>query len=232
VKIKDVINEAGFLNRLGAGIRGAVAGVQASQARRAADPDAAVRNRVRQQNFKQELTQWQNNLNMVAKQGANVKDPATFHKVLQSYVEVHYPNAQVSTDINQVAPTNPKSISDYLFAAYNSEMDSTTPAVATTPDTPQVPNPQEGSVLLVKAANGEQYFKSYKGTWHVKGAVPQEFSVGGTKITNPAQTTELDKLLPQAKLVGIKPDPKDNTGQAFLYDQRKTALLAKRSGKK
>ena len=121
MKIKDVINEAGFLNRLGAGIRGAVAGVQASQARRAADPDAATRNRVRQQNFKQELTQWQNNLNMVAKQGANVKDPATFLKVLQSYVEVHYPNAQVSIDINQVAPTNPKSISDYLFAAYNSE---------------------------------------------------------------------------------------------------------------
>jgi hypothetical protein len=134
VKIKDVINEAGFLNRLGAGIRGAVAGVQASQARRAADPDAATRNRVRQQNFKQELTQWQNNLNMVAKQGANVKDPATFLKVLQSYVEVHYPNAQVSMDINQVAPTNPKSISDYLFAAYNSEMDSTT-AIAPTAST-------------------------------------------------------------------------------------------------
>jgi hypothetical protein len=98
--------------------------------------------------------------------------------------------------------------------------------------TPQVPNPQEGSVLLVTAANGEQYFKSYKGTWHVKGSVPQEFSVGGTKITDPSQITQLDKLLSQAKLIGVKPDPKDNTGQAFLYDQRKTALLAKRSGKK
>ncbi len=136
MKIKDVISEAGFLNKLGAGIRGAVAGVQASQARRAADPDAATRNRVRQQNFKQELTRWQDNLNMVAKQGANVKDPATFHKVLQSYVEVHYPNAQVSMDINQVAPTNPKSISDYLFAAYNSEMDSVTTTTAAPPSGP------------------------------------------------------------------------------------------------
>ena len=116
----------GAVAAAGNGIQGAVAGFQASQAQRAADPDAAVRNRIRQQNFKQELTQWQNNLNMVAKQGANVKDPATFLKVLQSYVEVHYPNAQVSMDINRVAPNNPKSISDYLFAAYNSEMDGAT----------------------------------------------------------------------------------------------------------
>ena len=226
MKIKDVINEAGFLNRLGAGIRGAVAGAQASQARRAADPDAATRNRVRQQNFKQELTQWQNNLNMVAKQGANVKDPATFLKVLQSYVEVHYPNAQVSMDINQVAPTNPKSISDYLFAAYNSEMDSTTTNTTAAPAT-QISNPAEGSVLLVKAANGEQYFKSYSGTWHLKGKTPNDFSVGGTKIVNPAEITALDALLSQAKLVGVKPATNE-PGNAWVYDERKTKLLNKR----
>jgi hypothetical protein len=92
--------------------------------------------------------------------------------------------------------------------------------------------PAEGTVLLVTATNGQQYFKSYNGTWHAKGTIPQEFSVGGTKITNPAEISALDGLLPQAKLVGVKPDPKDNTGQAFLYDQRKTALLAKRRGKK
>jgi hypothetical protein len=96
----------------------------------------------------------------------------------------------------------------------------------------QIPNPQEGSVLLVKAANGEQYFKSYTGTWHLKGTIPQEFSVGGTKITDPAEISVLDGLLSQAKLIGVKPDPKDNTGQAFLYDQRKTALLSRRSAKK
>lgn len=103
--------------------------------------------------------------------------------------------------------------------------------VSTTP-LRQIPNPQEGSVLLIKADNGEQYFKSYTGTWHLKGTIPQEFSVGGTKITNPAEISVLDGLLSQAKLIGVKPDPKDNTGQAFLYDQRKTALLNKRRGVK
>jgi hypothetical protein len=39
-------------------------------------------------------------------------------------------------DINQVAPTNPKSISDYLFAAYNSEMDSVTTTTAAPPSGP------------------------------------------------------------------------------------------------
>jgi hypothetical protein len=96
---------------------------------------------------------------------------------------------------------------------------------------PTPPPPKEGTVQLVQAANGEQYFKAYSGTWHKKGATPADFSVGGTKITKPAEIEALDKLLPTAKLVGVKPDPKYPTGDAWVYDQRKTALLAKRGGK-
>jgi hypothetical protein len=91
--------------------------------------------------------------------------------------------------------------------------------------------PPEGGVFLVKASNGNQYFKSYKGTWHNKGTVPDELSVGGTKITNPTEISALEALLPAAQLVGVKPDPKDNTGQAYLIDRRKTAILKKRYGK-
>ena len=86
-------------------------------------------------------------------------------------------------------------------------------------------NPPEGGVFLVKASNGNQYFKSYKGTWHNKGTVPDELSVGGTKITNPTEISALEALLPASQLVGVKPDPKDNTGQAYLIDRRKTAIL-------
>jgi hypothetical protein len=104
------------------------------------------------------------------------------------------------------------------------------PTRGATPTTHTVDNPEEGSVLLVQAANGDQYFKSFKGTWHLKGKAPNDFSVGGTKITNPADITALDALLPQAKLIGVKPatnEPSD----AWVYDERKTKLLARR-GKK
>lgn len=101
----------------------------------------------------------------------------------------------------------------------------------TTTAQPQISNPQEGSVLLVKAANGEYYFKSYNGTWHLKGKAPDDFSVGGTKIANPADVTALDALLPKAQLVGVKPVPNEPP-TAWVYDQRKTALLNKRRGVK
>jgi hypothetical protein len=127
VKIKDVINEAGFLNKLGAGIRGAVAGVQASQARRAADPDAAVRNRIRQQNFKQELTQWKQNLAMLKQRGVNVNDPQIFLNTLNDYVNIQYPASINKIDINTVKPSDPKSIFNYLFAAYGAQMDAPLP---------------------------------------------------------------------------------------------------------
>lgn len=100
-----------------------------------------------------------------------------------------------------------------------------------TPPAP-IPNPQEGSVLLVSAPNGNSYFKTYKGTWHIKGKSATDFSVGGTKVTEPKDIEALDRLLSNAKLVGVKHDSKDPTGNAWVYDQRKTALLAKRSGKK
>ena len=111
-------------------------------------------------------------------------------------------------------------------------------AATAQPDAPidepevQIPNPPEGAVLLVTAPNGNSYFKTYTGSWHIKGASATDFSVGGTKITEPKNTTVLDQLLPTAKLVGVKPDPRDASGNAWTYDQRKTALLAKRSGKK
>ena len=107
----------------------------------------------------------------------------------------------------------------------------TTPTTPSKPETTQISNPQEGSVLLVKAANGEYYFKSYNGTWHLKGKAPDDFSVGGTKIANPADVTALDALLPKAQLVGIKPVPNEPP-TAWVYDQRKTALLNKRRGVK
>jgi hypothetical protein len=185
----------GAVATAGNGIKGAVAGFQASQAQRAADPDAAVRNRIRQQNFKQELTQWQNNLNMVAKQGANVKDPATFLKVLQSYVEVHYPNARVSMDINQVAPTNPKSISDYLFAAYNSEMDGATTTATVAPAGPSEflkkfkvtdSDPTHPTV----AYGSTEFQRDDAGTWI-------DFRTG--KLAPPRFVRVLDKVSPPAK---------------------------------
>lgn len=95
-----------------------------------------------------------------------------------------------------------------------------------------MPNPKEGSVLLVRAPNGEQYFKSYTGSWHLKGKLPADFSVGGTKITAPKDIAALDQLLPDATLVGVKPDPKNPNGDSWIYDKRNTALLAKRSGNK
>jgi len=96
---------------------------------------------------------------------------------------------------------------------------------------PQIPNPQEGSVLLVTAPNGSTYFKTYTGSWHTKGQAAIDFSVGGTKVTAPKDIEVLDQLLPKAKLVGVKPNPRDASGNAWTYDQRKTALLAKRGGK-
>lgn len=101
----------------------------------------------------------------------------------------------------------------------------------TTPQAP-IPNPKEGSVLLVKAPNGEEYFKSYTGSWHQKGKMSTDFSVGGTKITEPKDIVALDRLVPNGKLVGVKLDPRDPTGNAWVYDKRNTALLAKRSGNK
>ena len=99
----------------------------------------------------------------------------------------------------------------------------------TTTEPLTVPNPKEGSVMLVKAANGEQYFKSYNGTWHLKGKAPDDYSVGGTQITNPADKLALDKLLPQAQLIGVKPATNE-PGDVWVYDKRKTLLLNKHRG--
>ena len=91
-----------------------------------------------------------------------------------------------------------------------------------------IPNPEEGTVLQVTAANGLQYFKSYTGSWHQKGTNPNDFSVGGTKVTNPAETSVLDNLLSKAKKIAVKPDKTDRTGNAWVYDERRTKLLQKR----
>ena len=95
-----------------------------------------------------------------------------------------------------------------------------------------VANPKEGSVLLVSAPNGNTYFKTYTGSWHLRGKSATDYSVGGTKITATKDIDALDRLLPNAKVIGVKLDPRNPTGNAWVYDQRKTALLAKRSGKK
>ncbi len=140
MKIKDVINEAGFLNRLGAGIRGAVGAVQQNRAQRAADPNAAVRQQVRAANLKQELAAWKQDMAKFSTR-VDMTNPANFQQVLKQWVNTRYPEATVNgrdaADIATVKPNNSSSIANYISTMYNAAMDA--PTAAPAPKTSQDP---------------------------------------------------------------------------------------------
>lgn len=135
MKIKDVINEASFLNRLGSGMRGALQGYQTSQNQRAGNN--TVRQQVRAANLKQELADWKRDMATFATK-VDMTNPANFQQVLKQWANMRYPEATVggrdAADITAVKPNNSSSIANYISAMYNAAMDapSATPTAATT----------------------------------------------------------------------------------------------------
>jgi hypothetical protein len=118
VKINEVLAEAGFLNRLGAGIKGAVAGVQQSR-------DANLRKDIRQQSLQKELADWKRDLNAMRSK-ANVNDPAQFQKILQAWANARYPEATIdgvdAVDVSTVQPNNNNAVQKYISDMFNVAM--------------------------------------------------------------------------------------------------------------
>ena len=66
-------------------------------------------------------------------------------------------------------------------------------------------NPPQGTIFLIDIG-GMEYFKNYQGLWFEKpDPAERYFASGALQIRDPLQTAKLDKLLPQAKMIYVKP---------------------------
>jgi hypothetical protein len=90
--------------------------------------------------------------------------------------------------------------------------------------------PVQGAILLVKGPGGMEYFKSHKGIWFEKPDSRDRYSASGAlQIKDPVKSATLDKLLPQAQTIYVKPESQsDNIN--FVPDP--TARAAKLSAKR
>ena len=90
--------------------------------------------------------------------------------------------------------------------------------------TPQIP---QGIVQLVRAQNGQQYFKSYKGVWYEKHGLPDEYS-----ITHPVRVAKdievLEKLARTNSIV--VPVTQDIEGSTEFVKDKKGYKFTKRRG--
>jgi len=72
----------------------------------------------------------------------------------------------------------------------------------------KISNPKEGSVLLIKAPSGMEYFKSYTGAWFEKpDPVPTKFSASGAlQEKDPVKIAQLEKMATKnSQVVYVKP---------------------------
>jgi len=72
-------------------------------------------------------------------------------------------------------------------------------------------NPSQGTIFLVDVG-GMEYFKNYLGQWFEKSDPAQRYSASlALQIKDPRKIAVLDKMLPQAKTIYVKPQsPGDN----------------------
>ena len=114
-------------------IKGAVAGVQASQAQRAATVAGG-------QNLQLEFNAWK----QFATQRApvvNMKDPATLQTQLQDWADTRYPSSKGQIDVSKVRAGNQTDIQNYITNRYNTALaNRTSSAGAKTQNTPNVAN--------------------------------------------------------------------------------------------
>lgn len=100
-------------------------------------------------------------------------------------------------------------------------------APATTADKTK---PTQGSIFLVKSPEGMEYFKSHQGIWFEKpNSQEKYFASGALQIKDPVKTAALDRLLPQAQTIYVKPESQGDTIN-FIPDPtgRTARLFAKR----
>jgi hypothetical protein len=92
---------------------------------------------------------------------------------------------------------------------------------------PTAPSIQQGTVQLVKASNGQQYFKSYQGIWYEKHGLPDEYSITHP-VRAPKDIEVLDKL---AQASGIMvPVTQDIEGSTEFVKDKKGYKFTKRRG--
>jgi hypothetical protein len=99
------------------------------------------------------------------------------------------------------------------------------PTDVTTPA--QIPNPQEGSVLLIKANNGQEYFKAYTGQWFNKpNTDPANEFKAINPIKDPKDIESLNNQSGAGRIVPVKPTDAQYPNN-WLLDQRRLKLANK-----
>lgn len=219
MKINEVITEAGILDRLGAGIRGAVGGVAKSR-------DTALRQDIRQQSLQKELADWKRDLNAM-RGTVNINNPAEFQKVLQAWANARYPEATVAgtdvADVSTVKPNDNKAVQKYISDMFNAAMDNVgRPGVKTTATAGTGPTDDIKDTL----EPGQQYRfpnPDYPGTqiivrdsgWYIdrlpqqlRGQIKRDKSTGLYPVLQPANIKKYNQYYDQAAHAGkVRDEP-------------------------
>jgi hypothetical protein len=88
-------------------------------------------------------------------------------------------------------------------------------------------NPAPGSILLVKAPGGMEYFKDHRGIWFEKPDSREIYSASGAlQIKDPVKANKLNQLLPQAQTIYVKSAGQGDTINFVPDSSGRTAKLA------
>ena len=90
-------------------------------------------------------------------------------------------------------------------------------------------NPPQGTIFLIDIG-GMEYFKNYLGQWFEKSDPAQRYSASAAlQIKDPQKTATLEKQLPQAKTIYVKPE---SPGGNVVFVPDPTGRIAKLAAKR